>query len=99
MLFFIKRALKAISLSVFVLAPPVTVWAADVVSPELGSGLTELKSGTADKFMVVAANPLAAEAGAKILRAGGCIGMRRAERWSVMTAAKRPRRLRRKIGS
>lgn len=71
MLFFIKRALKAISLSVFVLAPPVTVWAADVVSPELGSGLTELKSGTAEKFMVVAANPLAAEAGAKILRAGG----------------------------
>ncbi len=71
MLFLIKRALKAISLSVLVLTPTGSTWAAEVISPELGSGLTELKSGTAQEFMVVAANPLAAEAGAEILRAGG----------------------------
>ncbi|MEQ9448446.1 MAG: gamma-glutamyltransferase, partial [Rhodospirillaceae bacterium] len=45
--------------------------AADVTAPEASTGLSELKSGTAQKHMVVAANPLAAKAGLEILQAGG----------------------------
>lgn len=71
MLSSISRALQIAFISIFVLTAPLVGRAAEFISPELGTGLTELKSGTAKKFMVVAANPLAAEAGAKILRAGG----------------------------
>ena len=71
MLFSLSRPLKLVLFSMLLLAPPCAGGATEIVSPESGTGLTELKSGTANKFMVVAANPLAAEAGAKILRAGG----------------------------
>ena len=71
MFFAPSRALKLVLISALALVSPLTTRAAEVTSPEAGTGLTELKSGTAKKFMVVAANPLAAEAGAKILRAGG----------------------------
>ncbi len=66
------RALYWIALSaVFLLSPAAAIAAEDVVSPEAGTGFAELKSGASKKFMVVAANPLAANAGAEILRAGG----------------------------
>ena len=71
MLFFIKCMLKGILLTSFFLVQVSSTRAAEVVSPEMGTGFSEIKSGTAEKFMVVAANPLAAEAGAKILRMGG----------------------------
>ena len=63
--------LKRILLTSFFLVQVSSTRAAEVVSPEMGTGFSEIKSGTAEKFMVVAANPLAAEAGAKILRMGG----------------------------
>lgn len=43
----------------------------DVDFPEAASGLTEQKGGSASRFMVAAANPLAVEAGYDILKAGG----------------------------
>src|SRR4051812_47839634 len=49
---------------------PLTALAADAL-PELATGMSEIKGGTAKSYMVVAANPLAAEAGAAILKAGG----------------------------
>src|SRR4051812_43156843 len=39
--------------------------------PEIATGKSEVKGGTAKSYMVVAANPLAADAGAAILKAGG----------------------------
>ena len=45
--------------------------AQDFVSPEAATGRYLQPGGTAKSFMVVAANPLAAEAGAEILKAGG----------------------------
>ncbi len=39
--------------------------------PEAGSGLIEKKAVVSDKFMVVAANPYASEAGYRILKKGG----------------------------
>lgn len=43
----------------------------DVDFPEAASGLTEQKGGTASRFMVAAANPLAVQAGYDIIKAGG----------------------------
>ena len=68
MLFFIKCTLKSILFFSFILVQASLTRAAEVVSPEIGTGFSEIKSGTAEKFMVVAANPLAAEAGARILQ-------------------------------
>ncbi len=45
--------------------------AADVVAPEGASGVAAKAAVHAEKHMVVAANPLAAEAGLDVLRAGG----------------------------
>ncbi len=45
--------------------------AAQQVAPELESGRVEKRAVLAPRFMVVAADPLAAEAGIEILRAGG----------------------------
>jgi gamma-glutamyltranspeptidase/glutathione hydrolase len=45
--------------------------AADAYLPEAATGHSEAKGGTAKSYMVVAANPLAAEAGAAIIKAGG----------------------------
>ncbi len=47
------------------------VLAADAYLPEAATGKSEVKGGTAKSYMVVAANPLAADAGAAILKAGG----------------------------
>jgi gamma-glutamyltranspeptidase/glutathione hydrolase len=49
---------------------PVSAWCAETL-PEIATGKSEIKGGTAKSYMVVAANPLAAEAGAAILKAGG----------------------------
>src|SRR3954454_24245849 len=47
-------------------------WAQDLpAAPEAGTGRTVHALGTATKYMVAAANPLATEAGREILRAGG----------------------------
>src|SRR5215217_6558717 len=40
-------------------------------APEASTGRTAKSLGTAQKYMVAAANPLAAEAGREMLRAGG----------------------------
>lgn len=47
------------------------VFAADAYLPEAATEKSEVKGGTAKSYMVVAANPLAADAGAAILKAGG----------------------------
>ncbi len=70
-MFLRSRVSLALLFSFSVLSIPLAGHAADVVAPEASTGISELKSGTAEKYMVVAANPLAAEAGARILRAGG----------------------------
>lgn len=44
---------------------------ADSVAPEFTSKISQKKSVTADDFMVAAANPLAVEAGYKVLKNGG----------------------------
>ncbi len=49
---------------------PVAAWSAEAL-PEAATGRAEVKGGTAKSYMVVAANPLAADAGAAILKAGG----------------------------
>ena len=59
-----------ILLAAAVLAAPHAAWAADAL-PEAATGRTEVKGGTAKSYMVVAANPLAADAGAAIIKAGG----------------------------
>ena len=58
----------ALALAACVAPPP----AADApVQPEGGSGWTAKAGATASRFMVAAANPLATEAGYRMLRAGG----------------------------
>ena len=54
-------------------APAWAQEAADAVAPEAGTGLAPEAAApvTADDWMVAAANPLAAEAGARVLREGG----------------------------
>lgn len=47
------------------------IWASDELQPEAYSGLSELKGGVAQQHMVVAAHPLAADAGYQILQRGG----------------------------
>src|SRR5262245_7704662 len=49
---------------------PACAWGADAL-PEAATGQSEVKGGSAKSYMVVAANPLAADAGAAILKAGG----------------------------
>ncbi len=51
--------------------PALAQQAADVVAPEAGSGSEARQAVHAKKHMVVAANPIAAEAGLEVLRAGG----------------------------
>ncbi|GHB24061.1 gamma-glutamyltranspeptidase [Pseudovibrio japonicus] len=45
--------------------------AADSVAPEMASGVSDKQMVTAQKFMVVAANPHASQAGYDVLKAGG----------------------------
>ena len=53
------------------LAGGFTASAQDVDFPEASSGIVEQKGGTAAKFMVAAANPLAVQAGYEAIKAGG----------------------------
>ncbi|KZL19278.1 Gamma-glutamyltranspeptidase precursor [Pseudovibrio axinellae] len=54
------------------LAAPVQAQeAADKVAPEMASGISDKQMVTAQKFMVVAANPHASKAGFDVLQAGG----------------------------
>ncbi|MEM9797784.1 MAG: gamma-glutamyltransferase [Pseudomonadota bacterium] len=54
-------------------SPAAAQQAADAVAPETGTGLTPEVAApvTAENWMVAAANPLAVEAGARVLREGG----------------------------
>ncbi|WP_265519523.1 gamma-glutamyltransferase [Nitratireductor luteus] len=52
-------------------APAMTQQAADAVAPEIASGVEAREVVKAERQMVAAANPLAAEAGLEMLRAGG----------------------------
>jgi gamma-glutamyltranspeptidase/glutathione hydrolase len=54
-----------------VASPATAQQAADTIAPERASGTAEKQLVTAKEWMVTAANPTAAEAGAEILRAGG----------------------------
>ena len=51
--------------------PAAAQQAADTVAPEAPSGVTERRAVTAERHMVAAANPLAAQAGLEVLRSGG----------------------------
>src|SRR5690606_22167996 len=55
----------------FLSTPAFTQQASDTVAPEIASGVEEKELVSASKQMVVAANPLAAQAGLDVLRAGG----------------------------
>ncbi|MGH1540661.1 MAG: gamma-glutamyltransferase [Arenicella sp.] len=59
------------SLSACVIEPKVNGAAADSVAPEISTGIEQKKLVKADDWIVVAANPLASEAGASVIRAGG----------------------------
>jgi len=61
------RSLAVLLLSFWVL----TVWASEEVQPEAYTGLSELKAGETTSAMVVAAHPLATQAGVNILAKGG----------------------------
>lgn len=50
---------------------PTTTDAQDLDFPEASSGLVEQKGGTASRFMVAAANPIAVQAGYDALKSGG----------------------------
>lgn len=58
-------------LLVLTLSPAVAQQAADEVAPEIATGLETKELVTARRQMVVAAHPLAAEAGLEVLRQGG----------------------------
>jgi gamma-glutamyltranspeptidase/glutathione hydrolase len=67
-----QAALAAIATTFFLSASPsFAQQASDALAPEKASGTAEKHLVTAHHHMVVAANPLAAEAGLKVLRAGG----------------------------
>ncbi|MGN6389041.1 MAG: gamma-glutamyltransferase [Burkholderiaceae bacterium] len=72
----IRRASVAAVSMVFLLAgcadrPPPVPSTALPPAPEAASGYTPKLGWTAEKFMVAAANPLAADAGYRVLKAGG----------------------------
>ena len=63
--------LLGLSLSVLLAGWAACAQAQDEVSPEAATGRTAAKGGRAKSYMVVAANPIAAQVGAKILKDGG----------------------------
>ncbi|MBX7198788.1 MAG: gamma-glutamyltransferase [Rhodospirillaceae bacterium] len=63
----LKRGLRLAAVALLI---PAYAWGADTL-PEAATGRSEVKGGTAKSYMVVAANPLAADAGAAIIKAGG----------------------------
>ena len=66
-----SRVSQALLLFLSILSIAFAGRAAEDVAPEASTGFSELKSGIAEDYMVVAANPIAADVGARILRAGG----------------------------
>ncbi|MDP3898026.1 MAG: gamma-glutamyltransferase, partial [Mesorhizobium sp.] len=68
------QSLVSISLLAILLAdtPATAQQAADTIAPEAATGIAAVRPPVrAERQMVVAANPIAAEAGLKVLRAGG----------------------------
>lgn len=66
------RFVAGISFSLLLSAGPLaTQQASDTVAPERATGVTATQRAKASKFMVAAANPLASEAGRKVLSEGG----------------------------
>jgi gamma-glutamyltranspeptidase/glutathione hydrolase len=65
------RPLLLLSLLALLLPAPPTVAARDLPQPEAATGWQDRGEVTARRYMVVAANPLAAQAGREILSAGG----------------------------
>ncbi|MDT0683187.1 gamma-glutamyltransferase [Roseicyclus sp. F158] len=65
--------MRAVLALILMTTPALAQEAADAVAPEQATGLVREtpEPVTSDNWMVVAANPLASEAGAKVLRAGG----------------------------
>ncbi|CTQ49302.1 gamma-glutamyltransferase [Jannaschia donghaensis] len=65
--------MPTLTLSILLAVPAVAQDAADTVAPEGATGLTVEAAApvTAENWMIAAANPLAAEAGANVLRQGG----------------------------
>ncbi|MCJ8053632.1 gamma-glutamyltransferase [Shinella curvata] len=66
-----KRSLVALGLLVLTSTAAPAQQASDTVAPEGATGLAAAKITTAKEHMVAAAHPLAAEAGEKVLAAGG----------------------------
>lgn len=66
-----RGAAGALMLALFLSTPAFTQQASDTVAPEIASGVEEKELVSASKQMVVAANPLAAQAGLDVLRQGG----------------------------
>ncbi len=66
---FLRAALLGACLAPALLAP--ASFAQESAFPEAATGRSAAKGGEGHAYMVVAANPLAAEAGARILKAGG----------------------------
>ncbi|MBO6539301.1 MAG: gamma-glutamyltransferase [Rhizobiaceae bacterium] len=66
-----KRLLAALAVAISIVAPAHTQQAADAVAPEAATGASARQIVRAERQMVSAAHPLAAQAGADILRAGG----------------------------
>ncbi|MFI0849472.1 gamma-glutamyltransferase [Mesorhizobium sp. IMUNJ 23232] len=65
------RLLPALAFAVLFPFQAFAQQASDTVAPEQASGTQEVKAVTASRQMVVAANPIAAQAGLDVLRAGG----------------------------
>jgi len=63
--------LKRLAIVGALVAPVPTAWAQGYVPPEAATGQSAVKGATAKSYMTVAANPIAAEAGAEIIKAGG----------------------------
>lgn len=71
--FAFRRVISFVTIVAAMLCLPSQAMSAsrDIEVPEAATGKTAAKSGTAKSYMVVAANPLAAQAGMDILAAGG----------------------------
>jgi gamma-glutamyltranspeptidase/glutathione hydrolase len=65
------RLLPALALAALLPFQALAQQASDTVAPEQASGVQATKPVTASRQMVVAANPIAAQAGLDVLRAGG----------------------------
>ena len=64
-------ARAALATLAFLASPALGQQATDAVAPEASSGASARQAVHAKRHMVVAANPLAAEAGLRVLREGG----------------------------